>query len=241
MIKLSVIIPAYNEAERLPATLHDAYAWLQQHFVDDFEIIIADDGSSDTTRADVEHLFESMPHLRLLPFQPNQGKGAAVRCGMLAAQGQVQLFMDADHSTHIREVTKVFEAIENGADLVMASRQHQDSDISQHQSWLREHMGMGFNLLMKTCVQLEFKDTQCGFKAFTSDASKQLFSRAKLDGFSFDVELIFLAKNLDLNITEIPVQWINESNSKVRMLIDPLIMFRDIIRIRHLHRNTSFR
>lgn len=240
MPQLSVVIPAYNEAERLPDTLRDAYAWLLEHLGASFEIIVVDDGSTDTTRECIEQLLAERPQITLLPEYKNVGKGGAVRRGMLHACGVVRLFMDADHSTHIREVVKVLQAIEQGADMVIASRQHPHSDISRHQSWLREHMGMGFNMLMHACVDLTFQDTQCGFKAFSAAASEAIFSRAKLDGFSFDVELLFLAQRLEFAVHEIPVQWMNEPNSKVRMLVDPLMMFVDIVRIRRLHKTTDF-
>jgi len=240
MTQLSVVIPAFNESERLPRTLCEAYDWLSEHYDDSFEMIVVDDGSTDDTRQRVAELLPTRPCVRMLPAHANVGKGGAVRRGMLAASGAVRLFMDADHSTHIREVTKVLPAIHAGADVVIASRQHPDSDIPRHQSWLREHMGMSFNLLMKSCVDLSFQDTQCGFKAFSARAADAVFARAKLDGFSFDVELLFLAQRLGLSIQEIPVQWVNEPNSKVRMLIDPLVMLGDIIRIRHLHRATDF-
>jgi len=237
-MKLSVIIPAYNEAERLPKTLHEAYAWLQENLEHDFEVIVVNDGSTDDTCEKVQDLVQNMPELRLIQQVKNQGKGAAVRCGMLAAQGDIHLFMDADHSTHIREVAKVFEVFEHqwDVDVVIASRQHPDSDISQHQSWLREHMGKTFNLLMRLSTGIDMPDTQCGFKAMRQEASRAVFSQQKLDGFSFDVEMLFLAQRLDYKLAEIPVQWVNEPNSKVRMLIDPLKMFIDILQIRRLHR-----
>ncbi len=196
-----------------------------------------DDGSTDATREKVNELSADMPELRLLQQAVNRGKGAAVRRGMLEAVGDVRLFMDADHSTHIMEVEKVWPAIESGADLVVASRQHPDSDVAQHQSWLREHMGQGFNLLMRNMVGLDMQDTQCGFKAFTADAAQAIFSRQKLDGFSFDVEILYLAHRLGLTAVEIPVRWINEPNSRVRMLLDPMHMFADLLRIRRLHRH----
>jgi len=237
-MKLSVIIPAYNEAERLPKTLHEAYAWLTEHFPHDFEIIVVDDGSNDHTCDEVQHLIQDMPELQLIQQNKNQGKGAAVRRGMLAGKGDVHLFMDADHSTHVREVEKVFQVLKEQpyVDVVIASRQHPDSDISEHQSWLREHMGKTFNLLMRLSTGIDMPDTQCGFKAMRKQASHAVFTQQKLDGFSFDVEMLFLAQRLAYNIAEIPVQWINEPNSKVRMLIDPLKMFADILRIRSLHR-----
>ncbi len=235
-MKLSVIIPAYNEAERLPATIDEASAWLTETFGENFEMIIVDDGSSDETVKRVQAMMNGRPQLKLLEQPENRGKGAAVRRGMLAATGDIRLFMDADHSTHIRESKKVLDAIEHGTDIVIASRQHPESDISVHQSWLREHMGQSFNFIMRSIVGLEMQDTQCGFKAFTAKAAGDIFSRQQLDGFSFDVEVLFLASKLGYNIAEIPVEWINEPNSRVRIIADPLLMFADVLRIRRLHK-----
>ncbi len=239
-MKLSVIIPAFNESARLPRTLIDAHAWLSQKLTDDFEIIVVDDGSSDETCERVRQLMDEMPELQLIAQPENRGKGAAVRCGMLAADGEIRLFMDADHSTHIREVKRVFAAMDAhpDCDVVIASRQHPESDISEHQSWLREHMGKGFNRLMKLATGIQMADTQCGFKALTARAAEQIFAVQQLDGFSFDVELLYLAQRFGYRVIEIPVQWINEPNSRVRMLIDPLQMFADILKIRRLHRQT---
>lgn len=236
-MKLSVIIPAYNEAERLPATIDEAYSWLTETFGDSFEMIIVDDGSSDETVKGVQAMMSERPHLSVLEQPENRGKGAAVKRGMLEATGAIRLFMDADHSTHVREVEKVLAAIDGGAEVVIASRQHPESDISVHQSWLREHMGQGFNFIMRSIVGLEMQDTQCGFKAFTAESAEAIFSRQKLEGFSFDVEILFLASKLSYKLAEIPVEWINEPNSRVRMIADPVLMFADVLRIRRMHKD----
>jgi len=236
-MKLSVIIPAFNEEDRLPATLAEAHAWLTANIRDAFEILVVDDGSSDGTVGLVRAIISDMPEIKLLQQPENRGKGAAVRRGMLEAKGEMRLFMDADHATHVSEAARALAAIAAGADVVAASRQHPDSDIARHQSWLREHMGQSFNLLMRIMVGLDMQDTQCGFKAFTAAAAAAIFSRQKLEGFSFDVEVLFLAKALGFTIAEIPVRWVNEPNSKVRMLLDPLRMFVDLMRIRRLHRS----
>lgn len=233
-MNLSVIIPAYNEEDRLPATLSDAHAWLAAYSGKTFEILVVDDGSTDNTCNKVRGLMSYMPELKLVQQPVNRGKGAAVRRGMLEARGDVRLFMDADHSTHISEIEKVFPAIQAGADVVAASRQHPESNIHQHQSWLRENMGKSFNLLMRTMVGLDMQDTQCGFKAFTAPAAEAIFNRQKLDGFSFDVEILYLAHKLGLKTVEIPVRWVNEPNSKVSMRAGAAA-FADILRIRRMH------
>jgi len=236
-MRLSVVIPAFNEQLRLPKTLLEAQSWLDGQLPNDYEILVVDDGSTDQTCTEVNRLQQQIPTLKLLCLQQNTGKGAAVRQGMLAAQGQIVLYMDADHSTHIREICKVDKAIAKGAEVVIASRRHPQSQIPQRQSWLRENMGRTFRSLMHAVVGLNFQDTQCGFKAFTQRAAQQIFSRQRLDGFSFDVELLYLASKLGLAITEIPVCWVNEPDSKVRIIADPARMFLDITRIRALHRD----
>jgi len=238
-MKLSVIIPAYNEEARLPATLEEACEWLKRRLPNDHEVLVVDDGSKDGTVDAVRTLMATWPTIKLVEQPENRGKGAAVRRGMLEAEGEIRLFMDADHSTHIREVEKVFDAMEKGADVVAASRAHPESDIEVHQAWLREHMGKGFNLIMRSIVGLSMADTQCGFKAFTAEAAEKVFKAAKLDGFSFDVEVLYLAGMFGYSIAEIPVKWVNEPNSKVRMLADPARMFADVLRIRAMHRRKN--
>ncbi|MDQ6963968.1 MAG: glycosyltransferase family 2 protein [Mariprofundales bacterium] len=240
-MKLSVVIPAYNEELRIPQTLHDACSWLDSHLetadlFSDYEVLVVDDGSSDNTAAAVDSFCANHPRTTLLQQPANIGKGAAVRRGMQEVTGDIRLFMDADHSTHIKELTKGWPLIIAGAHVVIGSRQHQQSEIAEHQSWLRESMGKCFNRMMRTMTAIEFEDTQCGFKMFTAHAATLLFSQQRADGFSFDVEIIYLAQQEGLEVAEIPVRWINEPNSRVRMLIDPILMATDIMRIRYWHR-----
>jgi len=237
-MKLSVVIPAYNEEVLLPSTLKKTYTWLNEHINHDFEILVVNDGSSDDTCGVVQQLMPEMPELSLLEQTNNQGKGSAVRRGMLEAKGDIHLFMDADNSTHIREIEKAFTILKMTpqCDVIIASRQHPDSNIIQHQSWLREHIGVCFNLLVRLATGLDIPDTQCGFKAFTAKASQQIFSKQKINGFGFDAEVLFLADRMGYQVSEIPIAWMNEANSKVRMFIDPFKMFIDILRLRRLHR-----
>ncbi|MBF0282273.1 MAG: glycosyltransferase family 2 protein [Zetaproteobacteria bacterium] len=236
-MQLSLIIPAYNEAQRLPQTLGEMFQWLDAHLDMAYEILVIDDGSTDDTLVLLApFLISRQKQFRLIEQPHNLGKGAAVRRGMLEARGDIRIFLDADHSTHIRECTKVISAMQSGADVVIASRQHPQSIIPIRQSWLRERMGKTFNRLMRLMIQLEFIDTQCGFKACSAQAAIAIFTQQQLDGFSFDVEMLYLAKRSAFNISEIPIEWRNESNSKVRMLVDPMLMFVDIVRIRRLHK-----
>ena len=236
-MRLSVIIPCYNEEQRLPRTLESARAWLERRFPDDFEMLLVDDGSTDATPDIAAEAARAHPAIRLIRQPENRGKGAAVRRGMLEALGKTRLFMDADHSTHVREVAKALPLIEaGGTDIVIASRQHPDSEIPVRQSWLREHMGKSFNLLMRLTVGIPMRDTQCGFKAFSAKACEAIFPLQRIEGFGFDVELLYLARLKGLTVTEIPVRWANDDLSRVRMLMDPVRMFADLVRIRRLHR-----
>lgn len=234
-MKLSVIIPAFNEEEKLPQTLKASYQWLTEHLAGDFEIIVVDDGSHDKTCVEVQMLFKDMPELKLSRQPINLGKGAAVRRGMLEATGDIRLFMDADHSTRIDEIHKILNGMEQGADLVIASRRHKESHILSRQSYPREHMGRFFNFLARTLVKVSMLDTQCGFKAFTAKAAQAIFTRQQLDGFSFDVEVLVLAERLSLNIVEIPVSWTNEPNSRVHVLRDSWKMAFDLMRLRQMY------
>ncbi len=242
-MKLSLVIPAYNEVARLPQTLIEACDWLDERLevgdlFSDYELLVVDDGSSDATVAEANAFFADHGRGRgsVLAQGRNQGKGAAVRAGMLAVDGDIRLFMDADHSTHVCEIAKAWPLLMQGADVVIGSRQHAESDIAQHQSWLRESMGKCFNRMMQSMTGIALQDTQCGFKAFRAAAAEVLFSRQQAKGFSFDVEIIYLAQRAGMRIVEIPVRWVNEENSRVRMLIDPLHMAADIARIRRWHR-----
>ncbi len=236
-MRLSVVIPAWNEEQRLPRTLDQALAWLDAHLPRDFELIVVDDGSRDRTAALAGEVAARRGDVRVLRQPENRGKGAAVRRGMLEARGDIRLFMDADHSTHIREVEKAFAVIGAGADVVIASRQHPESEIPVRQSWLRERMGQGFNLLMRMMVGIDLPDTQCGFKAFTSAAAEAVFPHQRIEGFGFDVELLYLAQRLGFSVVEMPVRWVNDARSSVRMLADPARMFAELVRIRRMHRH----
>ncbi|RME85287.1 MAG: glycosyltransferase family 2 protein [Zetaproteobacteria bacterium] len=231
---LSVVIPAYNEAVRLPPTLREAFAWLSAH-EPAHEIIVVDDGSRDETYARAEALREEIPTLRVKGLGENQGKGAAVRAGMLAARGRFRLFMDADHSTHIREWRKAKALLEEGADVAIASRKAPGAELAVRQPWWRERMGEAFNLLVRTRLGLRFRDTQCGFKAFTAEAAERIFARLRLRGFGFDVEILWLAEHMGLKVVEFPVLWANDPDSRVVVGRDLWRVWREVSSIPALH------
>lgn len=237
---LSLIIPAYNEAGRIGRTLQAVLAYLRQQPYES-ELIVVDDGSTDGT---AELVRCTAPEVLLVQLPRNRGKGAAVRQGMLAARGRYRVFTDADLSTPIEELARMLECLERGADVCVGSRELDPSTVRRPQPAYRRWMGRLFRRLVQWLVFREFpqlraiEDTQCGFKGFRAEAAERLFRCARLDGFGFDVELLYLAARFGLRIVQIPVLWYNDPHSRVRLLRDPLRMLIEVARIRHLHRHT---
>lgn len=230
---LTIVIPAYNEEKRLPQSLKSVMDFLKKQPYTS-EIIVSDDGSRDRTVALAGELLKGFPH-RVLAVPENRGKGHAVRRGMLAATGDYVFFTDADLSTPIEEVMKFLVRLEKDQDAVIGSRALPDSQVEVHQNFLRETMGKVFNLIAQAWAFKGVRDSQCGFKGFRREAARKLFSLQKLDGFSFDVEIVYLAQKLGLRLLELPVTWRNSAPSRVQVLRDPLKMFWDVLRIRRLH------
>ena len=227
--ELSIIIPAYNERERLPETIGKILDYLKEHEWS-WELLIADDGSSDGTPELIEADF---PLVQVVRTPHNQGKGGAVRRGMLAARGRLRLFSDADLSTPIDELDGMIPALERGGyDLVIASRALPESQLIVHQPWWREKAGRFFNRLVQPLSGLPYVDTQCGFKLFREGAARLLFTRQQSTGWAFDVEILMLAQLFGLSVLEYPVRWINNEASKVSLLRAAPRMIRDILRFR---------
>lgn len=238
-LTLSIVIPAYNEEKRIGLTLERVVPYFKQVRKNSFEIIVVDDGSSDqTVRVVAKSLQETF--YRLIENGRNRGKGYSVRQGMLAAQGQVILFTDADLSTPIEEFEKLAQALDGQYDVAIGSRSVPGSDIRVRQNFLRELMGKTFNFIARRLSFGEFHDSQCGFKAFTHDAAKAIFSKQKLDGFCFDAEILFLAERMGFQVKEVGVRWENSPQSKVRIVNDSIQMLMDLFRIRLLHWKEQF-
>jgi dolichyl-phosphate beta-glucosyltransferase len=189
-----------------------------------------DDGSVDNTADMVRAMF---PDVKVIQYRQNRGKGYAVKTGMLAATGEFRLFSDADGSTPIEELEKMWVPFAQGADIVIGSRSLPDSDVQIRQHIVRETMGRTFNFFVQSLLGQSFIDTQCGFKGFTSNAAKTVFSRETIDGFSCDTEILYIAMKYGLKIAEIPVCWRNSPHSRVRIFSDSFWMFADLLRIRH--------
>ncbi|MFC1668641.1 dolichyl-phosphate beta-glucosyltransferase [Chlamydiota bacterium] len=236
-MEISIIIPAYNEFSIICDTIGTIETYLEDKFLL-YEIIVVDDGSTDGTASRVESTFSDKKNIRLLKNDVNRGKGAAVRKGALASIGDLVLFSDADLSTPITELD-AFLLLINEFSIVVGSRALPDSLILIHQPFYREYMGRVFNRFVQWIVSRGIKDTQCGFKLFRGDVARLLFSLCKIDGFCFDVEVLYLAHKKQYSIKEKSVIWRNDPTTKVHVFKDSCKMFLDLIRIKWLHRNDN--
>jgi len=233
---LSLIIPAYNEAQRLRPSLEKILAYLRAC---DFraEVVIVDDGSSDGTGELAREVLEGQTAYRILRHEPNRGKALSVKRGLLEGHGRYLLFSDADLSTPIEEADKLLAELRAGADVAIASRQLPGSKLAVHQPWYREIGGRAFGKLNQLVLLPGIPDSQCGFKAFTREAAHRILEHQKLTGWAFDAELLYIARKLGLKVAQVPVTWINDPNSKVKMLTDGMRMVRDLLRVKRLHRD----
>ena len=225
---LSIIVPAYNEEKRLPKTLLDMDKYLRKQKYE-YEIIVVNDGSSDKTVEKVKKLKSEIKGLKLIDNKKNHGKGFVVRQGLLKAKGKIRLFSDADNSTSIDQIEKVFPWIKKGFDIVIGSRDAKGAVLDPPQPLFRMFLGNAFNLMVQITVGLwGVWDTQCGFKALTAKAANKILPKCKIDRWAFDPEILVIGKKLGYKIKEIPVVWRNDINSKVkfkgvvRMAIDLL-------------------
>lgn len=231
---ISVVVPAYNEEERLGDTLPVLYAYLKEHDPQ-FELIVVDDGSTDRTPSIVQEFAQQHPEVRLLSYQPNRGKGYAVRTGVLQSRGEWVLFSDADLATPIEELANLAAKLQEGYDIAIASRAVQGAKLVVRQPWYREFAGRSFNLMVQLLAVPGIHDTQCGFKLFRQEAAREIFSRCEENGFGFDIEVLHVALRLGYRIAEVPVHWLHREGSKVRLLRDAVRMFIALLRISRRH------
>lgn len=232
---LSLIIPAYNEALRLAPSLAHILEYLAAQTYT-WEIVIVDDGSNDGTAEVARGLLEGKADYCILRNEPNLGKARSVKRGLLAARGKYLLFSDADLSTPIEESEKLLAQFEQGADVVIASRQLPGSVLTVHQPWYRELGGRLFGWLNQAVLLPGIPDSQCGFKALRREVALAVLEHQKVIGWVFDAEILFIARRLGYKIAQVPVTWVNDPASKVSMLRDGLRMALDLFRIRGLHR-----
>jgi len=230
-IFLSIVIPAYNEEKRIGQSLQGIKDYLKKKDYE-AEIIVIDDGSSEATAEISRRILSDWPLAEVISLRKNCGKGAAVREGMLKARGQLILFTDTDLSTPIEELEKFLPLAVEGYEVVIGSRALPGSEIRKRQSWLREHLGKFFNLMVRLSVMKGIKDTQCGFKLFKKEAAKEIFSRLQTTGFAFDVEALLLARKLGYKIAQVPVVWINSPESRVRLFRSSIRMLWELFKIK---------
>ncbi|MDO8443349.1 MAG: glycosyltransferase family 2 protein [bacterium] len=212
---LSVIIPAYNEAKRLPLTLIDIDKHLDEQEYS-YEIIVVNDGSTDHTAEIVRRFVPLIANLRLIDNEENKGKGTAVRSGMLEAKGMWRLFMDADNSTSVIEFNKMIPYFKSGYDVVIGSRAVKGSRKMPPQPFYKDITGRLGNLIIQLFLLRGIWDSQCGFKCFSEDSAKRIFSLIKIDSWGFDAESLAIAKTLGYKIKELPVFWVNDPSTRVK-------------------------
>ena len=233
VVDLSVVIPAHNEAPRILPHLHSIAGYLSSQRRP-YEIIVVDDGSLDETATVVREFARNLSSVRLIRLPTCVGKGGAVRQGMFAATGRLQLFTDADGATAITELDRLEQAILAGADVAIGSRSlaSQRRDFTVNARWHRSVLGGFFNTIVRVGGIRDISDTQCGFKLFEKTVARDLFSVSTINGYGFDLELLYIAQQRGYRVTEVPVNWSDQPGSKVRVLRDGLAMLRELSVIR---------
>lgn len=230
---LSIAIPCFNEARRLPGALERLTEFVRTLSVP-VEIVVVVERSSDATAAVAADIATRESLVTVIANDVQRGKGFAIRTGVLRTSGQIVLTMDADLSvpvSHIGEFLRYFDAHPE-VDVLIGNRQHPHSNIAVRQTRLREWMGQFFNIMVRAIVGGQLRDTQCGFKAFRRPAAREIFSRQTLDGFAFDVEVLMLAERLGFKVHDLPVRWFNSPESRVGLLRDPWRMLIDLCQVR---------
>jgi glycosyltransferase involved in cell wall biosynthesis len=227
----SIVIPAYNESSRLGASLEKILSYIQKSGWR-AEILVVNDGSRDNTAEIVRSFERRHGSIRLIENPGNRGKGFSVRNGMLHASGDRLLFTDADLSSPIEEAEKLFDAIDGGAEVAMGSRWLRREMQTERQPMMRQILGRAFNLVLRIILGLGYKDTQCGFKAFTRRAADTIFPRQQVDRWGFDPEILYLARKFKLKTVEVPVGWAHDDRSKINPLVDGMKMVWEMLLVR---------
>jgi glycosyltransferase involved in cell wall biosynthesis len=230
-ITLSIVIPAYNEGARIEAALESVLSCVAERNWN-AEVLVVDDGSTDTTAAIVTRWMQTHPNLQLIHNEGNRGKGYSVRNGLLQAVGQIVMFTDADLSAPIEEAERLFAAIDEGADVAIGSRWLDKQKQTIHQPLYRKFFGRCFNLVTRVMMGLPYKDTQCGFKAFRREAAQTIFRLQTIERWGFDPEILFIARKLKYRIVEVPVSWGHDERSRISYLKDGMKMLEEMFEIR---------
>jgi dolichyl-phosphate beta-glucosyltransferase len=230
-VYLSIVIPVYNEEKRISPTLDKLIAYLSGQTWSR-EIVLVDDGSSDGGIALAQAKLDGHEAYRVISYGTNRGKGYALKQGMLASRGQLALFTDADLSTPIEELDKVLPWFEQGFDIVQGSRKMPGASVERHQPWLRENMGKVFTALTNLIARVDVRDVTCGFKCYRGEVAHDLYARQQIFDWSFDAEIIYIARRSGYKLKEVPVRWYDESGTKVHLIKDSLRSFLGLLTIR---------
>ena len=229
--KYSIVIPAYNESARIPATLKSVVECIRARSWD-AEVLVVNDGSTDTTAEVVRSFIRNAPEVRMLENPGNRGKGYSVRSGMLQARGQIALFTDSDLSAPIEEAERLFAAIRQGADIAIGSRWLESARQTHRQPLFRQFFGRCFNAVTRAVMRLPFADTQCGLKAFTRQAAQTVFQLQTIERWGFDPEILLIALRRGLRVVEVPVSWAHDERTRMSYLRDGIRMLQEITQIR---------
>lgn len=240
MNKLTLIIPCYNEGKKLTKNVETVIAFMEENFLIDYEILVVNDGSTDNTIDDVLELKEKYPNIvRLIHYKDNKGKGYAVKRGILDANGDVLIFMDADLSTDISAIPTAVQELKNYS-IVIGSRRMQESEIAEAQIGIRKIMGTSCKNITKAKLGLNVSDTQCGFKGFKTDVAKKIAEKMTINCWAFDAEILYIAKLNNIQVKEIPVKWKNDSDSRVSPYSASLEFIKDLGKIKSNKKNYIF-
>jgi len=229
--KYSIVIPAFNETARIPATLESVIACIRENAWD-AEVIVVNDGSTDSTAQLVLDMAREAPEIRLLENPGNRGKGYAVRNGVLHALGDIVMFTDSDLSAPMNEAERLFAAIAGGADIAIGSRWLASSRQTHRQPLYRQFFGRCFNAVCRMVMRLPFADTQCGFKAFTRAAAQTIFQLQTIERWGFDPEILFIALKRGYKVQEVPVSWAHDARTRMSYLRDGLQMLKELVIVR---------
>ncbi len=229
--KYSIVIPAFNESGRIPATLESILACIRSRGWQ-AEVIVVNDGSTDSTAQVVREIARRAPEVRLVENPGNHGKGYSVRNGMMQAQGEVVMFTDSDLSAPIEEAELLFDAIRKGADIAIGSRWLERGRQTHRQPLYRQIFGRCFNGVTRMVMRLPFADTQCGFKAFTRSAAQTVFQLQTIERWGFDPEILFIALKRGFHVVEVPVSWAHDERTRMSYLKDGMKMLEELLIIR---------